>query len=463
MFNKIVIPFIAGGIALTAGCGSGNEPDRPNPFNVSTVEKAQEAPCDKAQDAASEVTSINDATNSQKRRDGLNAWSIDPESTKDEVQKLIDALETRAKSEACTSGSGEDATPVSDPEPQAKTAKTNGEVADLPFVEGGPRVDVDSTSDPRTPPVVADVKMAKVKDWGELYDLMKDEQWYIDGINARKAETGWDWDDVKTWANARTRDGEVADARVIKVFNLSEAQVSDDEARAIVKKALGNDKAFDTMRVERHSCFINTRGLERKQMSDFIDCKQQVRVALVPLVLNADGSVRGRQINATSWVFVDCLNLGRLYYEMARPGKPLVCPPGTPNAGQPMTSIIGCYPPGKKPECKPGNCPPPTEKCPPGNTNPDCAPKSGNAADYQVPAGKPRVGQPDTPVEGHANDPAQNVPGGGGVVDNPNNDSGSETGGTAPGASPPPSTPSPPPTGDGEDEENEPPITQPDW
>jgi hypothetical protein len=100
---------VAGFIALTA-CTSQEAP--PEPFNVSTIEKAQEAPCDRVNDALTEVKKINASDDSQLRRSGLEAWQIDTESTKDEVNELISALETRAKSETCKSGSNKDADPA---------------------------------------------------------------------------------------------------------------------------------------------------------------------------------------------------------------------------------------------------------------------------------------------------------------------------------------------------------------
>ncbi|HEX6461784.1 MAG TPA: hypothetical protein VFZ58_00735 [Candidatus Saccharimonadales bacterium] len=251
-------------------------------------------------------------------------------------------------------------------ESEATITEANDEEAQMPVVEGGPRVDVDSTQDPQTPPVVPDVELTTMSTWTKLHGKMNGEHWYTGGIDARKAKTGWNWQtDVTTWAKARNRDGKIVDARVIKVFNYTAEELSDDEARATVKKKLGNDPAVDNMWVERHNCFINTRGLKRKQMTDFVDCKpKQIRVVLVPLVLNADGTVAGPQANSTSWIFVDCLNLGRLYFQMTRPGQPKVCPPGSPNAGQPMTGIKSCYPPGQQPpppsSCKPGMCPPPS-------------------------------------------------------------------------------------------------------
>lgn len=358
------------------------------------------------------------------------------------------------------------ALPGSKEEPQSDIKQVNDQTATVASVAGGPQVNIDSRVDQRTPPVVPDVDMANLKSWKDLFDKMKDQQWYIDSANERRPVTGWGWNEVKLWANVRTADGKIPDARVIKVYSLSAEEVSDEEARRVAHEKLGGDwKEFEKMPVERHGHFMNTRGHKQKQLSNFEDKKRQIRVTLVPLVLNADGSLAGKQQNANSGVFVDCLNIWWLYFQSVPKGTPMVCPPNSAYPGKPMTSVRDCLPPGEQPppdsQCK-VNCNP-TDKCPPGNTNPDCSPKSGNAADYQVPAGKPKAGAPSGNAQGSAQDPAQNDSGGRGdtVTDNPGNSLGSESGGTVPGAETP--NEQPPPTGDGQGEDAEEEIDQPDW
>lgn len=80
---------------------------------------------------------------------------------------------------------------------------------------------------------------------------------------------------------------------------------------------------------------------------------------------------------------------------------------------------------------------------PPGAPDIVLNPKSGNAADYKYPEGKPPVGAPAGSAQGTPEQPRQNAPGGGGVNDNPTNHPGSEAGIPAPGASP--NRPPPPP------------------
>ncbi len=117
--------------------------------------------------------------------------------------------------------------------------------------------------------------------------------------------------------------------------------------------------------------------------------------------------------------------------------------------GNIVTSGPPIFPPGKtdNPPCTDKCLPNP---CPPGNENPDCAPKSTHAKDYTLPEGKPSVTNGPTPV---AIPPVvvTTVPGGGGVVDTPTNTSGTETGTTAPGANPPSTTPATPPVNQGGD------------
>lgn len=107
-------------------------------------------------------------------------------------------------------------------------------------------------------------------------------------------------------------------------------------------------------------------------------------------------------------------------------------PPCTTHCGPPPCTGTSCNP------------------CPPGNTIPDCAPKSHNPGDYTYPTGKPPV-TVTTPPE--ATPPAVNTtqPGGGGVIDTPANNPGTETGTTAPGATPAPTTPATPPANQGGD------------
>lgn len=111
----------------------------------------------------------------------------------------------------------------------------------------------------------------------------------------------------------------------------------------------------------------------------------------------------------------------------------------------------GCNPPCSE-DCGPPpcvtNCEPPCtvncEPCPPGNTIPDCAPKSPNPGDYTYPPGKPPVTETNPPEETPPPVVTEET-GGGGVVDTPTNDPGSETGTTAPDADPPAPETTPPP------------------
>lgn len=207
----------------------------------------------------------------------------------------------------------------------------------------------DSTKDPDTRPLMNTValpeKCRSAINWTQVRDCAGTEQWYIDGINQMKPFSGFDWNDVKTWADAKRPDGNpVGDARLIQVFNLNEAQKSKDDAKNDVRGLVGNDQALATMQVAPYKGnFVNTRELENERVSPFVDPNRQVRVSLAPLILNERGEAVN--LNPKGGIFVDCWNIWGMAYAIApAPGKPALCP----NTDKPMPpeGPKGCNPPG---------------------------------------------------------------------------------------------------------------------
>ncbi len=142
--------------------------------------------------------------------------------------------------------------------------------------------------------------------WDTLVECVEenDLQWYIDGVNARADDTGFDWSDVQLWADARTVDGKFPEVRYIQVFG---NRVSDDQAIAWAREQVVED-----LRVVRQaSCFDNTEGIPGGRLQDFYYCplpERQMRISLMPLQLNENGVVVD-VLDTESGVFVDCLNV----------------------------------------------------------------------------------------------------------------------------------------------------------
>lgn len=129
-------------------------------------------------------------------------------------------------------------------------------------------------------------------------------QWYIDGVNARASQTGFDWSDIELWAKARTPEGNLPEVRYAQVFGPG---VPSATATADARALTGED-----LRVVRQpAVFSNTQGIEAGRMADFDYDPlpaREVRVSLMPLKLNSAGEAVG-VLNTRSGVFIDCLNI----------------------------------------------------------------------------------------------------------------------------------------------------------
>jgi hypothetical protein len=212
---------------------------------------------------------------------------------------------------------------------------SDGQKTVLPLVDqhGNEVTPVDTTGDQRSPSSYPDaLRGGPVSNWNDLAARMGNMQWYVAGVNARKGKTGFDWSDVQKWA----KDGADIDARIIQVYNISTAQLSDKAVRDRVRGLIGD--AADKLPIVHHNCVVNTRGLGSGQLQDFVDCRQMVRVTLAPLVYK-DGKPAAMRIE--SGIFVDCFNVWRLPRQVVKHGpaptsttkpspKPTVKPTPTP-------------------------------------------------------------------------------------------------------------------------------------
>lgn len=290
-------------------------------------------------------------------------------------------LEDRLK--ACKPGS----------EPTVDVTPVNGELEQLPVVAGGDVVRGDSTTSPETPsvvPVAVIRECGTLATWKSLVDCMGDQQWYIDGVNQMKSYTGFDWSDVKKWAEGSKN----IDARVIQVYNL---EISDEDARDAVRSLIGD--AADKLSVVRHGDFVNTRGLEQGTVSPFLDRKQQVRVSLAPLVYT-NGKPSG--LRADAGVFVDCLNIWAIPKAVGKvppnPGRSVPPAPSNPPGTVPPTTVPPTTPPTTPPTVPPttGNPKSPEQDpYPRGNApqggGPNATPGPGVQKPYTPPPATPYV------------------------------------------------------------------------
>ena len=267
--------------------------------------------------------------------------------------------------------------------PAAATTKavtlqlTNGTLQDVPQISGGQDVIADSTGFKETPPVVPVSESKKCgvpTTWKSLYDCVETNhwEWYIDGVNRYASETGFNWNDVRQWSTL----SDDRDVRAILIANWSGK--TDWEARNDVRSLVGNDA--DKLPIVRQDCIVNTRGLEKDTLSQFSDCKRQVRVSLAPLKFEGSKLIGWRN---DAGVFIDCYNLwwlGRIVTTQSVPpsAPPPVNPPpaGPPPVNPPLDYVPTCEEVygwdapecGYVPPCV--NCSPPPAVCPDGSQPP---------------------------------------------------------------------------------------------
>jgi hypothetical protein len=269
----------------------------------------------------------------------------------------------------------------------------------LPVVNGNTPVLGDTTGQADTPPVASKElrdKCGQLASWNQLYNCMKDQQWYINGVNQMKQYNGFDWSDVQKWA------GEGVDARTIQVFNMN---ISDTDARNAVRGLVGN--AANTLPIVRNGNMVNTMGLEHNSMTPFVDNKPQVRVSLTPLAYDSSG-VAHVNLSSEGGIFIDCLNDWGKRAPAPTPVVYTVTNKPPPPTGGGCTEPHGCLPPPPPPvdNCtahpQAPECQPPVDDCKAHPNKPECKPPVDDCKKHpEKPECKPPV---DCTTPGHEND-----------------------------------------------------------
>lgn len=352
-------------------------------------------------------------------------------------------------------------------EKEIKLVNQDGSDGQLPLFDGNGKVidNGDSTKQPETPPVASEALLQRCSkkfiNWEQLAKCVGGDEWYKKGATTMEPYTGFRWGDIQKWAKAKedVNGNAVTDMRLIHVYGYTPEQKSAEQAQTDVRALTDNT----ALRVIYHNedmpnGFVNSRGLKQNTVSPFADRQPQVRVSLAPLVLNEKGQITDLRTDAG--VFVDCLNYwGKAFAIAPAPGKPILCPPGSGMAGQPIppNGPKGCTPPPTT-----TNIPPPPPPCegPGCNPNPPCVgtacnPKNpnqgsnhnGNAAQGggQKQQSGPGTFEPPPPVvvapyqapppPANTGPPAGSTPTSTGTPPPPNSGAGNENSGTVP---PPP-------------------------
>jgi len=352
---RITLAFAA--LVLFAACSVAGAQDKSNSASDVKCEDVLVQITQAGTDLTSKTTAADDAKGTPDESNANKA--------KEAAQQYLDGLTERQKECESTSSSsspGDGSTVI--------VTEANGQQHSLPLVEGGSPVMGDSTGDTRTPPTYADAKAkGPAQSWQQLVDLMGGQQWYIDGINARKDVTGFGWDDIVKWSTAKDDMGPI-DARVIQVYNWPD--LSDQDARNAVRQLVGD--VADTLQLDRHNCIENTRGFGHEQMENFVDCRKMVRVSLSPIVYDTNG--KPVMLRSDAGVFIDCFNLWWIPPKIEKPGsstttttqpsnQSTTTQPSNTTSTVPSTTTSTTAPP-----CASGKCVPATTAPPPPTTTP---------------------------------------------------------------------------------------------
>lgn len=213
-----------------------------------------------------------------------------------------------------------------------------------------------TTADPRTPATLKDVAeiCGRVLTWKALRDCILEQddiQWYIDAINERTEELKFTWDDINTWADDPQLNTPTATQVLIQVYGEGYTlEEIERQAAEIVGPTMAAQLIAENKIAYHPAGFMNTSSSD-KNVYDFFDGRTMVRVSLAPVVYNEKGEFL--EFNPDSGIFLDCGNLWWI------PKIVWVCD---------------------------SSCTPPP--CLPGDLDPDCAPKSGDAnVGYWVPEG----------------------------------------------------------------------------
>lgn len=254
------------------------------------------------------------------RNDAFEAWGVNPQD-EEAVAAAKTTLEARAAVVCEDVAAGAESTGVMD---------EDGNVTALPLYEGdGTTVVMDTTNLVSVPPLLdfGQRYQANTLTWQGLVDRVGDQQWYIDDVNARAAQTGFTWDDVLRFASVnRVETDENGNEKVagvnalaIQIYNLTSEEMTDDQARAEVAKyitpaieeTIGITVA--DMPIQRiGGGFINTRNVGTKSapvMGNYFSTEKMVRVSLMPIKFDEAGQPVSLDGSKGAGVFIDCGNL----------------------------------------------------------------------------------------------------------------------------------------------------------
>jgi hypothetical protein len=365
-FQKLMVASSIVAALLVSGCGATGSSEGIQPVNLTDSAKVAELCGEKAVDVANIVASAANAKEGSGKRNKLSDWGLDPTNT-EQINATKAALDKQTKV-ACGAPAP---APSASPSPTGAAPKhtegtttvadKNGKREAVTSLSGGEIPNGDTTNNPQMPPLAGDLLLncGMLQGWDTLVPCIENSKqggkWYIDKVNSMHAEgkIQFSWPDVQKWAKAKTKSGNLPEARVITVFGYTQAEMPADKARANVANIVGGQDVANGLEVVYHqSPYLDTlRPLYKDQeqtpsIKEFANYIEQVRVSVVPLVLDVDGFVTGKVKDAWSGVFVDCWNIwGKWAFMPAKPTEEIVCPPGTDLEGKPVPMDGLCSPP----------------------------------------------------------------------------------------------------------------------
>lgn len=374
-FKKLAIASSIVAALLVSGCGATGGSD-PQTIDLKDSAKVAELCGDNASKIASIVRSAAEAKEGSGKRNKLSDWGLDPKNT-EQIKATRAALDGRAATAcgtpaAAPSASPTGAAPAPHTEGKVPVAGPDGKREDVMSLSGGEIPNGDTTKKEQMPSLAGDLLLncGTLQGWDTLVPCIEQSKqggkWYIDKVNAMHAEgkIQFSWSDVQKWAKAKTKKGNLPEARVIEVFGYTQAEMPVEKARTNVAELLTvKDKdgveivngleVANRLEVAYHqSPFLDTLRPKFKDQEEtpsileFADYIKQVRVSLVPLVLDKDGFAEAKVKDSWSGIFVDCYNIwGKWAFMPPSPSAELVCPPGTELAGKPVPMDGRCSPP----------------------------------------------------------------------------------------------------------------------
>ncbi len=365
-------------VFLLAGCATtGSGPAAPKTVDLSNPDAVAALCGDNANDVYEFVLNASEAKATSGQRNVLaTRWGLDKDTVSDDekLAAVVASLKSRAETPCEDVAAGAD---------QVGVENADGTVAQLPLVSGtGDTIVIDTTNMAATPPLLQPALLdgslqftAQTLTWAGLVERVGDQQWYIDGVNARAAQTGFTWDDVLKFASVNKMvDGKVqgVNSLAIQVFNLP--NLTDEQVRNEVRKYITPEVektmglTVNDLQIQRiNSGFINTRNVGTKaypQMGEYFDTQHMVRVSMMPITFDDKGTAIGLDGSRGSGVFIDCGNLHwvpKAVWHCTENCEKPKCPPGT--TGTPPNCVT-----------------PPPEVCPPGTTGtpPNCLQSKGD-------------------------------------------------------------------------------------